>query len=124
MDTVIQPLRDEAPLHSYIGVLAAEREALVDRPCRRTMVIDHVVRSVADVHRVDLLSSAFPRATPEEAHDGIVCLDAEFVIAQTDPVSWRRLACDGDVRIRYPNRFLQVDDSADAKDDHARSFGF
>src|SRR5215471_11627783 len=124
MDTVIQPLRDEAPLHSYIGVLAAERQALVDRPCRRTMVVDHVVRSVADVHRIDLLSSAFSSAAPEEAHDGIVCLDAELAIAQANPVSGSGLACNRDVRVGHADRLLQVDDSTDAKDDHARPFGF
>jgi hypothetical protein len=87
-------------------------------------VIDDDVLALADGQRVALAGLAIAGPAAEMADDRIVRGDVELVVGETDTVTRRSLAGDGDERLLDQQLSFELDRAGDAEDDGARPFRF
>ena len=85
------------------------------------MIDNAVVRAVEEVDAILFAAAHIAEPTAQVAHNHIVSLDADAIVAQAYAIARRALAGDGEKRAGDDDRFLERDRAAHAKDHGART---
>src|SRR5436190_1861535 len=120
---LIERLADEAPLDAQVGVHSGSRKAFIDRPGRRTVIENAVVRAVQQVDAVGFLARLIAEATAEVTHHDIVRGDPKRRVTQAHAIARRALAGNREERFRDIDRPLERDGAGHAKEHDARTIG-
>src|SRR5262249_46276016 len=123
-DAVIQPFRNEAPLHRHVADTSAGRQIFVRTPGRRAMIQYHVITAASHTERVLLLPGTNSWAAPQISHDHVVRPDAEFTVTQTNPLPRSYLPGNSRERFADPNLLFQIDYPGNTKNHNPWPLGF
>ena len=132
MAGIIKAFGNDRPLHRQIGQVFLARQAaealrgrqdFIDRPARGDMVDDDV-GSADDRDAVILDQALAANARADIAHDDIVGVDAQRIVAQRNPGARRGLSGDGDIVVLDGQPVFQLDGAGDGEDHGARPVRF